>query len=592
VRRAAPRWLVAVVALCGAGVAAARPPIVAYLEVGASEGSSLGGHAALRVGDAVFHFQHRAPGLLVLERTDPGSFRWQYGTVQNRTIRSVRLALPDAIAERLRADLGVRYLAQRQHLGVRDALARDRDLLASLASGDRLGMGVAVRGAAAFFRDGERLDESGVGAASGGAIRAAIASLDVACVPALPTRIVPGVPVETDALVADRERELLERLVALDVLATRRHVLPERLVRVPGALPLTPTERGTLEAFGARLRAAARRLPGSERPDWGLALLVSVARLDAIDASLAADAIVVVGAPGTPGAPLATAHADDRAFVAELRAGARRALGTVRSHTIAAGPLTEQGWARVEQAAMRVIALGAGDRPPGDAPRAAPMDATPSASVSLRGLPRPTASRRRARRGLAAVESAIRRWDDALGEAYAYDLFERNCVTALVDALAAAGVPGVTRQALGSVGFVPRVSFARIAASASAGRVEALPSFRRRRLARMCAREPPWVVRLREDNVLTSTLRRATDDQPAFVFFTDDTVLPRPAYGAVNLAVAAVQAGAGLLAAPLDRAALLRRGLRGALASVPELAFLSVRTGRFRYDRDAVAADP
>src|SRR2546430_9932806 len=42
-----------------------------YLYVDANEGGSSGGHAGLRVGDDVFHFEYRRPGVLV----DPKSTR-------------------------------------------------------------------------------------------------------------------------------------------------------------------------------------------------------------------------------------------------------------------------------------------------------------------------------------------------------------------------------------------------------------------------------------------------------------------------------------------------------------------------------------
>ena len=41
---------------------------VDYLYINASEGSASGGHAALRFGDQVFHFEHREPGIIVLAR--------------------------------------------------------------------------------------------------------------------------------------------------------------------------------------------------------------------------------------------------------------------------------------------------------------------------------------------------------------------------------------------------------------------------------------------------------------------------------------------------------------------------------------------
>jgi hypothetical protein len=67
------------------------------------------------------------------------------------------------------------------------------------------------------------------------------------------------------------------------------------------------------------------------------------------------------------------------------------------------------------------------------------------------------------------------------------------------------------------------------------------------------------------------------------VFFTDDTVALRPLLGAANLVAAAGASVAGLVTMPLDHGARLRAGLRGALFSLPELAFVNIRKGSFTH---------
>jgi hypothetical protein len=105
----------------------------------------------------------------------------------------------------------------------------------------------------------------------------------------------------------------------------------------------------------------------------------------------------------------------------------------------------------------------------------------------------------------------------------------------------------------------------------------------------MYRREAPLAVYLRESNTLTSTLFRRGAHDSFFVFFTDDVVAPRPLWGTVNLLAGLGASAVGLALAPVDHGATLRAGLRGALFSLPELAFVSLRKGSFDYVRRADA---
>jgi len=561
------RALGLVLALAAPSHSETLAPIVEFLHVGASEGRSLGGHAALRVGDRIFPFQHRTPGILVLDRTDPDAFRWSYGTLQNRTIRSVTLAVSDGDARRLRTRLGTLYVTQREQLETKSALERDRALLTALLH-QRRGAGprFAVRGGAAFFPNGARLALASVGDGA---------------------REEPE-PSAAAGTLSDAHAERLERLVALDVLARGRHVRPERLRVIENTAPLADLERSALRSFRRHLERAVTRLPHSNRPDWGLALLVTLARLDATNASLARGRLVVVDAPAAAGDRIPTVTAHDRAYATEVWRGATRALADVRASSLSKGVLDERSWSRLEQAGLRVLASHPARA---GAILDLPYDASPTEVALLDGLPAPRIDQDAAREALSRTEAALEAWNLTIRETYGYDLLHANCVTALIDVLEdthAAGI--ISRRFLGSTGFIPRVAFDRIAASPNASPARIEPSYRRRRLAEMETREARFRVRLREDNVLTTTLRRAPTEQPAFLFFTDATVLARPLYGVANLGVASLQTLGGVLGAPFDGARNLRLGLRGVVASVPELAFFSVRTGRFRYDQDGTRA--
>jgi len=135
----------------------------------------------------------------------------------------------------------------------------------------------------------------------------------------------------------------------------------------------------------------------------------------------------------------------------------------------------------------------------------------------------------------------------------------------------------------GSLSFIPFLSAAAVDSRLAVAETAELPSYRRERVARLAAEHGRFGTWLREGNTVTSTIYRWNPDDSFFVFFTDDVVAPRPVLGAVNLVAAAGASVVGLVTLPLDRGARLRAGLRGALFSLPELAFVNIRKGSFTH---------
>jgi len=105
------------------------------------------------------------------------------------------------------------------------------------------------------------------------------------------------------------------------------------------------------------------------------------------------------------------------------------------------------------------------------------------------------------------------------------------------------------------------------------------PSYRESQLREMKLRESPLWVTLREANTLTARAYRRGSRDSFFVFFTDDVVLLRPVFGAVNLFAGVGESLWGIAMLPLDRGRTLLFGLEGTLVSLPELAFQNIRKG-------------
>lgn len=565
---------------------------VEYLHVEAGEGNSAGGHAAIRFGDDVYHFQHRAPGLLVPARTNAGTFFWHYGVRENRRIRRAAVTVDVDTFERLRHRFNTRYLVERRAAAVVETLRRDRARLDAWADGTA---GAPVPAAALFEAAGAH-SSALAGVAAPVALahiaqrqRDAIARLDVTVAPV--TVDDAGVP-DAGYRISQRYDDLVTRLVAVEALAAARRVRPELLVVAPDDVPpLGDLERVQLIALKGHVAARLAQLLEAARPDWGTPLVVGMARLQAIEATLATGRLTVVVSDamgdGLAAAPPSLSADDRRDYAREVGRAARRRLADARLASLGGPGLDEQRLTRIERALRDVVTSDA--RAAGSGPAAA--DFAPP-------LPRPAHDASVFAEAAARAARIEADYLATLRGQLAYGLLDHNCVTEIFRTIDTELTPAESTRLLGGhvavdVGpdVVPARSFDLVRATWTGATTSELPSYRQRRVDAMCREEPAAVVRLREGNVVTSTLYRPTDEDSAFLFFTDDTPLARPLYGLANLAYGTATTGVGLLALPLDRGRTLRRGAAGVVASVPELAFVSIRKGRMVHGPEPSPAE-
>jgi hypothetical protein len=171
---------------------------------------------------------------------------------------------------------------------------------------------------------------------------------------------------------------------------------------------------------------------------------------------------------------------------------------------------------------------------------------------------------------------------------YAYNLISRNCVTEIFRTINEA-LGDETQKRLGArvdpdLNFIPFTAFAYVQTHYPVSNSTVLASFRTQALAKQYETEfAPWVY-LRESNVLTAELYHYNPDDAAFMFFTDDGFFLRPIYGAFNLLTGLGQSLLGLFEWPLDDGAALHNGTRGLIMSLPELAFVNIRKGSYKFD--------
>lgn len=602
------------------GAAAGR--FIDYVYVEPNEGGSSGGHVALRIDSETFHFQQAGEGLLRLQRDNSDAFDFRYSMLGNRPVHITRIAVADDTADLVRDAFTRRLLveaAQFEHL---EALRADVALFEDWRPG---APPLAVRGAGYFSPAGAPLSSIAVAespalvqlrarvAATHGAgfaqsrttaLRGELAAWRPRArrdpAPRLASDSYPLLPPTASSSYA----ALLAGLTALDVLDAAPVLAAGTYRTVDDVPPLDAAERAALERFGERLAGDLAALVASPRPDFGEPLLLGMARLAAIEASLAGKRLVVLDgfAADAQITPL-PAGTEGALFLDALIARLRPSFDRTRIRGFKDEGFKEADYARLESAANWLIEVRRAQRD-GTPLRIGTENLTPSRPARRTEPvvpPLPASGDEHA-----AARNALDDFREKLAEPYRYNLFVRNCVTELfatIEAgLAAAGgdVEAESRRRLGGVvrtgatlNFIPAVSARAVAGSYAATGTHTLPSYRQLRLQALAAEEPAWLLALRESNTLTATTYHPDTNDSAFLFFTDDAPALRPLLGAVNLAVGIAGGVLGLATWPADGGSRLRAGWMGALFSLPELAFINIRKGSMAWvepDLGSVAA--
>ncbi|QJD30870.1 serine/threonine-protein kinase [Methylococcus geothermalis] len=562
-----------------------------YLYLDANEGQAAGGHAALRFGDEVYHFEYAEGGLIRAARQAFEPFRLLYTETENRTLHISRIAVtPDTYAA-LHQRFETRLERQNAQFEVPEALRRDREILEMLADATGAPPRLLVKGLGLFEPAQSNPPEDPALAelrarvltrhgADGirmrmDAVRQAISALR----PDPPDDPLPA-DVHSSApwryRFADRYHDFHALLEAYRLLERAAPLRRDAYHAPPGReFALKPDEIDALQAFSRKLAESVLATLEHPRPDQGPGLLVALARLEALGKTLRYGRLVFLDtlkgreAAELPwrGAPPIFSAAD-----ADFRQ-ARRELSNGRE-------LDEVGYSLLENAANRRL-----DARKALAGRVPFRLRVPSGLMPARpGIPeeivRPALGAdemRDAARGLRAAEAAH---GERLAALYRYHLVNRNCVTEIFRTLDEGARPGV--EGLGgriepmAANAIPFVSAQNVER-----RYRVVESFelasRRKRFLETLDSE----AYLAELSPLSSAIYRPNDEDSLFLFFTDAPALARPLFGAANLATGGLETLAGIVTSPFDSGRTFYLGLRGMLVSLPELAFFNIRKGTF-----------
>lgn len=590
--------------LLAASRAGAADAFFDYLYIEASSGSSAGGHAAVRFGEDVYHFQHGDPGIIRPALDSWTSFDLSYRGLENRPIHVERIRVSPATYQQLRSAFHRRFVVQESQLGLFEALHRERQLLACLASSEHSraeACTISLPGAGYFFDSvqdklGPSLDASRLaagpiaieearhaveGAFGAGALEGRIAALrreirelrPLALEVPLPR---PGIVSTPPVLFADQYRNRLLEFLALRALAGRAPPNAHAFRIFPGVL--NDAQIASLGRREARTREAVVDLLRSSRPDRGYPLLVALARLVALHASRENGRLFVLDTYADGVSAVSLASVRQLPQLREIHSEHWQDAWSFLDTALAANADDEASWSRFETAAN--VALELDEALAYDGPlRAHQSSLAPARGARIRaGWPIPERPVEIADVDLAERQEA--RVELRLRELYRYDLIRRNCVTEIFrtieDVDGAAAKLGGRVAVTGNANFIPFVSAAAVRDSYDVSQRFVLASYRQQELRELRA-AGDWQEILREETSLTSTLAPFDADNEAFLFFSSDTVLLRPLLGAANVIFGSGALLAGALAAPFDRGALLAAGGRGVFFSLPEIAFVNIR---------------
>ncbi|MDD5114548.1 MAG: hypothetical protein PHC94_11065 [Methylobacter sp.] len=602
-------WTLLAVLLCNT----ANADTFQYLYIDANEGSASGGHVAVQFGDDVFHYQFK-DGLIRLFKQDAEGFRFDYRVLQNRTLHIADVDVSAATFNLLQDQFKLLFWQQDRQFKQLQAADKDSQLLewllttttAQPSSRQITDKSLKLPGAGLFFNDSDfapvgQLTETHGDCQTKASAKSILTTFRAQLALQHGSGFLQRRKVELttaiqhlstvtngtkDYRLSERYTDLLTGLLALRVIEEMRPLTSDAchtLTGPEGHLDPQKTER--LNKLQQQLMQSAQNLAVSKRPDWGYALLVTMSRLITLQQTMQSGQWVFVDDFSADSTVIAAE--DMMRFADELSVQRKKAETDWRQYWLALGntELSEQHYSQLEVTANRYHEwLVSNNR---QTLRYHGEQALPVKAINLPTISLPEFSSQQLQQALHRQVLDTQQLTQQLEQHYAYHLLTRNCVTEIFHTINQA-LGAETQQRLGSVidehlNIVPFTAFAMVKAGYPVKHITVLPSHRQQQLAKQYEQEFPPLVYARESNIVSASLYDYNPDDAWFVFFTDDALLLRPVFGAVNSVAGVGQSLFGLVKSPFDEGQLLATGMRGVLMSLPELAFINMRKGSYKF---------
>lgn len=610
---------------------------IQFVYLNASEDGAGGGHAALKMDDEVFHFEHVPPGLLKIKRDDFAHFRDQYLARENRTMEMHHVAVSEETKILLREHFNRVLLIEDEQFDRREALENDGRLLKALlqlSRHDAINHGktnrLELKGAGFFLPDDWQFNAS-ILSTQPEFSEPSIDRLRCLVIAEYGNNFLRSKIRETfsnlqtlkpvayesfgNSLAEDRFQsseytfskqysDYMGILAALYVLQQGLPLHESLLVQSDREeFRLSGKERLSVVAYRNWLEGQLVRLVGQNHPDWGFALLLGMARLIVLEQSLVSGHWVMLNLQYAEGSKQGNpSNLTDATF--KEYASSRARFSEAKSALMGAATPSEWDYLHLEKTTNQFIELGNALRE-GRAANLVGMKSLPSRPASIVLIPSALTSDE-LQTSLDRLEGFRSGYEENLTQLYSYNLLGRNCASEIFRIIGLAmreaskhktSQPGQTFtdqtaevESTARLGgyisgkgweFIPFVSSLRVEDTWRIAFSEQVLSYRLQKLEQARQQEASFWLSWRESNVFSSEVYQWHGNDPAFVFFTDDLMLARPLAGGVNLLAGLAQGVSGILTMALDGGENLRLGVKGVMISLPELFFFNIRKGTF-----------
>lgn len=548
---------------------------IEYLYINANSGQSSGGHSAIKFAGTVFHFQFYPDGIFRLVREKWPAFRYQYTTVENRSIWLIPVPVSKQEYENLYMHFNSLYLIRQQQLKKLQSYRQDVRILTGLFNRQRKFFSLPAAG---YFTEQSAGMESR-------AIRRHLKKLvkkepmdlltSIAEIeqPVFTEREYPQYDAEKDfsrlyihALYRDFIEKLLKKPFTLQ---------EETFFTHAGFHSLAAKEIRQLQNYQKLILQYIRVSCHSQNPDYR-SILVNTARFLVLQKSIQERRLYFLKT--TPKRAVKnenqTLPTQEISFYLQQ---SRRQLQKAKTQFFQTQHSLEFYYTSWEDRANRFYALKNG------------IFHGIYQTILLPRRPAQIAIQRSRLKGdiqqkLKIARQNYRIYRAYLQKLYRFDLFHKNCTTELFRVIKQkqsqlfASINGRT-----GLTFIPFVAARQVQIAYPSAVGREILSFKRLFSKKLTEKENSTLVFWRENFLPTSSLYNHDRPFPGYVFFTDETIWLRPLFGVVNLTSGLSKTLYELPFTPIQGSSDFQTGLKAMLFSFPELVFFNIRKGYFYH---------
>ncbi|PJZ68659.1 hypothetical protein CH360_14760 [Leptospira perolatii] len=388
----------------------------------------------------------------------------------------------------------------------------------------------------------------------------------------------------------------LEKLAFLETLENHYNLHPDFVFSVE-SVPLQASEIQRLTEFRNYLIAQIISAIQEDSFDWGASSLIAYARILAIDLSLNSGKLFfLVSYPESSGLISSTAIAEEKPSANQISEEVFGLALETWNFIFQKKIWKEDDYRLLEDVWNRDWELRTGL-----SRKIAVRNTFDKLIPKLKGdyFPAfPIPPKDQLEKYLSISEEREKIYYDNLKNIYNFRILTRNCTTEIFDSMDRtlsdkeySGWLGEKVKPRRSFAFIPFLAYESVKDHWKFKSEEVALSYRRKKLQELALREPSWKVYLRESNTLSSTLYKSNEEDPPFLFFTDDIILVRPIYGLINISYAIGNGALGVLTLPFDKGKRLQNGLQSMFFSLPELFFFNIRKGSFPAALDSTNSE-